>query len=499
MPSAAGRTPAKDMAIEAQAQLLDLVADAVVVRDLAGIVRYWNRGAEVLYGWRKAEATGRRIQELLQSSYPRPLAEIETQIFRDGYWEGEIGHVRRDGNKLIVNGRWALQRDAQGEPAGILESNTDITIRRRDEEALRRSEAKFRLLLEAAPDAMIVFDAAGRAALANRQAEEIFGFGPGELRGQEVEALMPGRFRDAHSRHRAAYIREPRARPMGAGLDLFALKKDGTEMPVEISLSPVRLGEELVVIAAVRDISVRKRAAAEMARLHALELAQAEHLATLGEIAAGLAHEIKNPLAGIAAALEVLGGHYESDQEVMAEVQAQVQRIRGIVDDLLHYARPRSLQMENGNINVPVTRAVHLAAHAATRRSVRVVFTPSPVPALPHDPEQVERMVANLALNAVEAAPEAGHVEITTSVVSGSPARIAIQVRDNGAGIAPDVLPRIFRPFFTTKGDRGNGLGLPLCRRIAELHQGTIEVESQLGHGAVFTVLLPVAASPANP
>lgn len=475
-----------------QAELLDLAADAIIVRDMEGIIRYWNHGAEVLYGWSKPEALGQPVAVLLRAKYPRAIGEIDAEVRRNGRWEGEIEHQRQDGRAVVISSRWVLRRDPSGVPRGILQCNTDISARRQIEQALRRSEAGFRTLLESAPDAMLIFDPAGRVSLANERAEQLFGWTRAELLERTAEEFLAPRLRDAFRRHRLAYAREPRLfRPAAVGLDLYALRRDGSEFPVEVSLKPVRRDQAWFIISSIRDISDRKRAEADLARLHALELAQTEHLATLGEIAAGLAHEIKNPLAGIAAALDVLAGELRGQPEVMAEVRRQVHRIRGIVEDLLHYARPSPPRMETGNINLPVTRAVHLAAHAAAPRGVQVVFTPASLPPLPHDPEQIERMVANLAFNAVEAAPNGGAVQVKTLRLSGAPETVAIQVRDNGPGIPAEARAKLFRPFFTTKGDQGNGLGLPLCRRIAELHGGRIEVESQVGQGSTFTVLLP--------
>lgn len=481
--------------VEEQARLLDLARDAILVRDLNGVIRYWNHGAERLYGWSKEEALGQPIQILLKTKYPLPVAQIEAAALAAGEWEGELEHTRRDGSTLIVNSRWVLRQDAAGKPTSILQSNTDVTLHRQAEDAVRRSEAKFRALLESAPDAMIIVDEQGRIALANRRTEQTFGYTAQELQGLPVEVLIPARFHAAHRDHRAAYAHDPQARPMGSGLELAARRKDGSEIPVEVSLSPLRIEKHLLVTAAIRDITERKRAEAALNHVHDLELAQAEHLANLGEIAAGLAHEIKNPLAGIAAALEVLAGQFGGEREIMAEVRQQVERIRGIVDDLLHYARPRPPQMELGNLNLAVARAVHLAALGAKLRGVRVTLTPGSLPPLRHDPEQVERMVANLVLNAIEAAPDQGRVEITTGVAAAPAAAAKIEVRDNGAGIPAAQLAQIFRPFFTTKGERGNGLGLPMCRRIAEMHGGRVEVHSQVGRGSTFTILLPLAAA----
>ncbi|MGH9467007.1 MAG: two-component system sensor histidine kinase NtrB [Terriglobales bacterium] len=375
-------------------------------------------------------------------------------------------------------------------------SNTDVAARQIQDAALRESEAKFRILMESAPDPMLVFNAEGRITLANRRADEVFGTSPGGIEGTQVEALMPERFRAAHREHRGAYALQPRTRAMGAGLELFALRQDGSEFPVEISLSPMRLGAEVLVIASIRDISERKRTEANARRLQELELLQSEHMATLGELAAGLAHEIKNPLAGIAAALEILAGEFGGQAEVMDEVRRQVIRIRGIVNELLEYARPRPLRMDLGNLNHSVARAVPMAAANARQRHVRVQVIPSPIPDLPHDSEQIVRLVSNLVLNAIQAVAEnTGEVQVRTSVAG---AMALIQVQDNGGGIPESNREAIFRPFFTTRGD-GNGLGLPLCRRIAQMHGGRIELESRMGQGSTFSVYLPLTTASGTP
>jgi signal transduction histidine kinase len=242
-------------------------------------------------------------------------------------------------------------------------------------------------------------------------------------------------------------------------------------------------------------VSERKKAESELRKLHQLQLAEAEHLATLGEVAAGLAHEIKNPLAGIAAALEVLGGELppgDPSRDIMADVQHQVKRIKSTVDDLLNYARPRPLQLLRSDLNSTVEQVVHFARQQAEARRVTLAFAPGDVPPIIHDPDQIQRMVLNLVLNATEAVNHGGQVEVSTAYFARDGVRQAeISVRDNGSGIAAEDLEKIFRPFYTTKGRKGTGLGLSLCRRIAELHAGTIDVSSRLGEGSTFTVKLP--------
>ncbi|MGH9713445.1 MAG: PAS domain S-box protein [Candidatus Acidiferrales bacterium] len=236
-----------------QAVLLDLTYDAIFVRGMDKKILYWNRAAERLYGWQKEETRGTTTQELLQTEFPQPLEEIEKEVLEKGYWEGELKHTRRDGGVVIVSSRWALRTDSNGKPISILESNRDLTQRMKDAEM-------FRNLLESAPDAMVIVKRTGEIQLVNAQTEKLFGYSREELLGQKVEILVPQRFEGGHAGRRTEYSHEPRVRAMGAGLNLYGRRKDGTEFPVEISLSPLETGEGTLVSSAIRDISDRKRA-----------------------------------------------------------------------------------------------------------------------------------------------------------------------------------------------------------------------------------------------
>ncbi|MGA9144787.1 MAG: PAS domain S-box protein [Candidatus Acidiferrales bacterium] len=237
-----------------QAELLELTHDAIFVRSLDKKIIYWNRAAERLYGWQKEEVRGKITHELLHTAFPKPLNEIQADIFEKGYWEGELTHTRRDGSTVAVSSRWALRVDAAGKPVSILESNRDITHRKQEEE-------KFRNLLESAPDAIVIVDHSGRIQLVNAQTEKLFGYPRQELLGERVEILVPQHFHGEHSAHRDEYSQSPRPREMGAGLELYGRRKDGTEFPAEISLSPLETGEGTLTSSAIRDVSDRKRVA----------------------------------------------------------------------------------------------------------------------------------------------------------------------------------------------------------------------------------------------
>ncbi|MGO9245199.1 MAG: PAS domain S-box protein [Verrucomicrobiia bacterium] len=249
------------------AELLDLAREGIFVRDMAGAITLWYHGAEQMYGWTKEKAVGRVSCHLLQTKFPKPLSEIEEDLLRTGYWDGELIQTRCDGGQLVVESRWALHRDVRGRLVEILEINYDITTRKRAEAALRESEEGQRTLFESAPDPIVVVDAEGQMQRVNRRAEAMFGYQRSELIGQPVEMLIPELFRSRHERHRAGYIGSPYLRPMGAGLQLYGRRKDGTEFSVDIMLSPLEAERGTMVIAVVRDVTERKRAEEALRRL----------------------------------------------------------------------------------------------------------------------------------------------------------------------------------------------------------------------------------------
>jgi signal transduction histidine kinase len=234
---------------------------------------------------------------------------------------------------------------------------------------------------------------------------------------------------------------------------------------------------------------------AEIQRLYRTQISRAEHLATLGELAAGLAHEIRNPLAGIAGVMDIIGRDLPESspaREVVKDVRGEVLRVNRIVTDLLETARPKPAEYRASDFNATVEHAVSFARRQAQSKSVIVEFSAdrqlSPVE---HDSAKIHQVMLNLLLNSIQAIDGAGKVRVEVGHLDGS---ATVTVSDNGRGIPPEHLPNIFRPFYTTKGT-GTGLGLSLAQRIVEDHGGHIEVRSEVGRGTRVEVSLPMERS----
>lgn len=230
----------------------------------------------------------------------------------------------------------------------------------------------------------------------------------------------------------------------------------------------------------------------EIQRLHRTQISRAEHLATLGELAAGLAHEIRNPLAGIAGVIEIIGRDLPPTSParvVVKDVRQEIAQINHILTDLLHTARPHRPEIRRSDLNTTIEHAVMLARQQALSKPIEIEFKKNPaVPQVEHDSDQIHQVLLNLMINSIQAIEGPGKILVELSL-EGTFAAIAVS--DTGRGIPPEHLPNIFRPFYTTKGN-GTGLGLSLARRIVEEHGGRIDVASAPGEGTRFVVSLPI-------
>jgi PAS domain S-box-containing protein len=456
----------------------------------------WGKSRESLYA---------NPSSFVDPIHPDDLDYVFQQLNAKRYVEESYGDFEY---RIIPSGqqiRWVRARifpikDDNGviiRRAGTIE---DITERKHAEKALRDSEDKFRLLLDAAPVATIISDQMGRITLINVQAETLFGYSRTELLGQSVDVLVPDYARKGHADKRATYIAEPRVRQMGSGLELFAQRSNGSEFPVEIELSYVQTAAELLVISFVIDISEHKKAEAALWQ----NLEKERELSELKSRFVSMAsHEFRTPLATILALTETLSAYRqkmadEQIEERLGKIRDQVDHLKNIMDDVLQLAR---LQARRADFN-PVRSNLDSLC-----RSILDEFQSHPdithelqyscdaeLQEVTLDKKLMRQIISNLVSNAIKYSPN--EKPITISLESTGKA-VALKVRDGGIGIPEADLKHLFEPFHRASNVgaiAGTGLGLVITKESVELHGGTIAVESQIGVGTTFIVNIPIVA-----
>lgn len=507
---------ASDEILARQARLLDQVYEPILVRTPDGCIIYWNKGAERLYGWTSEEALGKFSYELLQTSFSEPEPAIQEALKTSGQWEGELSNLTRDGLRRTMLSRWKMQERPNGWE--ILETSFDITERKlalEKEEQVRAAalaEDKFRELIENAPDAILQVDPNGKIIVANRTAERMFGYTQEELLGENIDILVPAAARSHHFQHRAAFARSPKVRPMGSGMELSALRKDGIEVPVEISLSPSYQEVGTHVTAVIRDVSERRQAAARLRSLQENYMAElearqkeAERLNGLkSEFLASMSHELRTPLHTIIGFAELLSEEGDGllddrQKRFLQHILEDSQHLLGLINDVLDLSKIEAGAISLRIEHIPLVDAISNAVNAIRPRAMMKSLTLESHNTFPGlvavDPMRLKEIFYNLLGNAVKFTPAGGNIMVETKETSEF---VRITVADSGIGIPADQLQQIFEKFYqvgyATSGVReGTGLGLAICKRLIEMHGGSIWIESEPGHGSRFHFTLPKA------
>ena len=516
-----------------QTALLDLTHDTVFARDMNDVITYWNRGAKELYGWDKSEIVGKTSHDVLKSIFPGPLAEINRTLLETGRWEGHLIHSRRDGRQLVLASRWALQRDKDGQPVAILETNNDITEQRRAERDLRDSEARYRNIFEAAGVSIWEEDFSQvKAAI-----DALKAGGVNDLRG--YTAAHPEFVRRAIPMVKVTDVNEATVKLFAAknkenlltSLDrvflpeteevfreeLIAIAEGRTHCESETVLQtltadrltvlftitfprpPAELDRVLVTIV---DITERKRAEEALQKAEA-QLAHVTRVTTMGELASSIAHEVNQPLAAVTtngnAALRWLAADPPSLDEVRACLSRIIRdgvRASEVVARIRALVKKSTPERERLDVVEVIQEALTMAHTEARRHRVAVrTDCAADTPAAWGDRVQLQQVILNLVMNGIDAMKNVTDRprELLVRCGGGEPGTMLVSVRDSGVGLDRNSVDRIFDAFYTTKPD-GLGMGLSISRSIVEAHGGRLWASANDNHGATFQLTLPTNA-----
>jgi len=478
--------------------------EVIALVDTRGKVIYTSPSSKNILGYDTTMFLGRPMFEWM---HPEDIPLVKEKFLELLQTPGGIDHaVCRMQHK---DGSW---RWMEGSGRNLLNDPVvgAIVINYRDITERKFSQERFERLVEYSPIAKIMVNKEGKIQLVNKTTENLFGFSRQELLNMKIEELVPQQFRDKHPGYRDEFNHDPKPRPMGPERELYALKKDGKQVPVEIGLTPIETEEGFSVLASIVDISQRKKAEEILRRdkesLELLvderskeliktqkELKHFSRLADIGTLAATVAHELRNPLGVIhLAAYNLRKEKAElNDNRHLSNIEKKVWEGNQIIDNLLSYARIKIPNYEEVKI---ISILDECASSAQGRFGEKGIVIEKKYEAdvgfIEADPNQIREIFANILNNACQSFPtgsDGGKVELSAERAGEM---IKISVKDTGVGIAAEDLDKIFEPFFTRKA-KGTGLGLTICNELVNMHQGKIEIDSKEGQGTKVSIFLP--------
>ncbi len=464
------------------ASIVESSDDAIFTKNPQGLITSWNKGAERIYGYKAADILGKTPAVLLPHGHEDEFPRIMERIKRGERVElFEAVRRTKDGRLIDVALNVSPIKNARGRVVGAATIARDISER-------KKADQRFRLAVEASPNAMIMVGKNGRIVLVNAQAETLFGYSHGELSGRSIESLIPARFQAQHPRHRESFSAAPQARPMGAGRELFGLRKNGTEMPVEVGLNPVETAEGLLVLTSIVDITERKK----LQRQNELEILNKE----LEVLLAITSHDFREPLRSIETFSHMVHDEYAErlgaeGQDLLRRIVRAAERLRRLIDDVSSLAQARKVSPLSDTIEIDSILKEVLArleeTVSATGAKVRAI---QPLPRIAGDATWVTQALYNLVSNALKFTAEGRPADVEVAPYRGPRGEVGIEVRDRGPGVKPADSERIFRLFQRAVGRDvdGTGAGLAIVHAVAERHGGRAWVEPREGGGSQFII-----------
>jgi PAS domain S-box-containing protein len=464
--------------------LFEFAVDGIIVIDSKGEIKAFNPAAEQLFGYGADEVLGQNVKLLMPSpdreQHDRYIAHyLESGIPRIIGTGREVRGRRKNGSTFPLHlsvGR--MEIDGQPAFTGILH---DLSRRTEIEEALRKSEERLRSIVESAVDGIIVIDERGAIQAFNPSAERLFGYRVGEVLGRNVSMLMPNPDRERHDGYMQNYLTSGHKKIIGIGREVTGLRKDGATFPVHVSVGEMILEGRRCFTGILHDLSDRVQLEQR--------LAEQKSLAKLGEMAAVVAHEVKNPIAGIRGALQVITARMppeQRDRAVLLDIITRLDALNRIVQDMLMFSRPRALRKEPISLGVLIGDTASMIERDPTMLNLEIGVSGSAD--ITGDREMLQIVFQNILMNAAQAMDGQGRIDVTITQTNG---RCHVAVADRGPGMPQEVREKAFDAFFTTK-HRGTGLGLPIARRVIEAHGGTIHIDVLPAGGTTISLELPL-------
>ncbi len=491
--------------------ILKSIGDAVIVTDEKGIVKFMNSIAQSLTGWQEKEAVGEplsRIFNIINEKTRQQVEDPASKVFQEGGIVGFANHtllIARDGTEIPIDDSGAPIKNAKGDITGVVIVFQDITQRRKAEQALRESEEKYRTITNFAQDAIVMLDDQGNISYWNPAAEKIFGYTPEEALGKKMHMLLvPEKYQEVYNIGFGKFRKTGQGTAIGKTIELSAMRKDGTECPVELSIAAIQIQGKWHATGIIRDITKRKQAEQEKEKLQK-QFQQAQKMESIGTLAGGIAHDFNNLLMGIQGYTSLMLNDLEQTHPFytrLKSMQEQVESGANLTAQLLGFARRGKYHVKPTDMNALIRKSAHMFGRTKKEISIREKYAKD-LWTVKVDQGQIEQVLLNLYVNAWQAMPDKGDLVIDTRNVIldeyliqtyyVQPGKyIKISITDTGVGMDAETQRQIFDPFFTTKGmGRGTGLGLASVYGIIKGHGGVINVESEKAHGTTFNIYLP--------